>query len=171
MSATAARRDTAATADAVFALLGDGLKSFDQNWKAAKASLQRAYAMLEAERAGDTAKSVVARGGLAPWQMRKSEAFIMANLDRPFTIARLAQEARLSPQHYSRSFRQSFGESPHAYVSARRVERAKHLMLTTTDALSQIALDCGYADQAHFTRRFHDTVGTPPNAWRREAAP
>jgi transcriptional regulator GlxA family with amidase domain len=159
---------TPATSEAVFALLGDGLRAFDRNWEAAKESLQRALAMMEAERTV-VGKIAPARGGLAPWQARKVEAFIDAEVDRPITTADLARQVRLSPQHFSRAFRQSFGTSPHAFVILRRIARAQHQMLTTKDPLSQIALDCGFADQAHFTRHFHGEIGAPPHAWRRQA--
>ncbi|BCW87532.1 HTH-type transcriptional activator RhaR [Alphaproteobacteria bacterium SO-S41] len=155
-----------ATADAVFTLLGNGLNDFDRNWEAAKASLSRAYAMLQAEREVSVPANNIARGGLAPWQKRKIEAFVTARLDVSISTAEMAREARLSPQHFSRAFRQSFGTSPHAYVISRRVAHAQHQMLTTSDTLSQIALDCGFADQAHFTRCFHRHLGAPPHAWR-----
>lgn len=169
MPATTTFRTQDATADAVLALIGAGLSDFDRNWDAARASLTRAYAMLQAERSVGVPANPAMRGGLAPWQKRKVEAFVAARLDRRVSTADLAAEARLSPQHFSRAFRQSFGTSPHAYVVARRVAHARHLMLTTTDALCRIALDCGFADQAHFTRHFHAHAGLPPHAWRRQA--
>jgi transcriptional regulator GlxA family with amidase domain len=49
----------------------------------------------------------------------------------------------------------------------RRVHRAQGLMLTTTESLSQIAVQCGMADQAHFCKLFRRLVGESPNAWRR----
>lgn len=168
MSSTATAGFKAATADAVFALIGAGLNDFDRNWESARASLARAYAMLQAERAAP-ADAAIAQGGLAPWQVKKIEAFVAARLDTAIAIADLAAQVRLSPQHFSRAFRQSFGASPHAWVVGRRVARARHLMLTTTDPLCRIALDCGFSDQAHFTRRFHTEMGLPPNTWRRQA--
>ncbi|WP_225890025.1 helix-turn-helix domain-containing protein [Indioceanicola profundi] len=49
-----------------------------------------------------------------------------------------------------------------------RIERAKHLMLTTDEPLARIALDCGLADQSHLTRLFRTRVGMSPQSWRRE---
>ena len=74
---------------------------------------------------------------------------------------------RLSPAHFSRAFRTSFGCSPLEYVTRRRMERAQGLMLSTDIPLSQIALDCGFADQAHFSRLFRRVVGESPRVWRR----
>ena len=106
-------------------------------------------------------------GGLAPWQKRKIERYLKANLERSIRMEELADKVRLSVSHFCRAFKRSFGDTPHAYVIRLRLELARKLMLATDDPLSQIALSCGLADQAHlsklFRRVFHDT----PNAWRR----
>ena len=75
---------------------------------------------------------------------------------------------QLSTSHFFRAFRQTFGESPHAYIMQRRIRRAQELMLTSRLPLSQVALECGMCDQAHFSRAFRRIVGTNPNAWRRQ---
>ncbi len=85
----------------------------------------------------------------------------------PIRSSELATLVRLSPAHFSRAFRNSFGCSPLEYVTRRRMERAQGLMLSTDTPLSQIALDCGLADQAHFSRLFRRVVGETPRAWRR----
>lgn len=107
------------------------------------------------------------QGGLAPWQKRKIERYLKTNLERSVRMEELAGEVRLSVSHFCRAFKKSFGDTPHAYVIRLRLELARKLMLATDDPLSQIALSCGLADQAHlsklFRRIFHDT----PNAWRR----
>lgn len=106
-------------------------------------------------------------GGLAPWQIRKVTSHIEANLDRAIRSGDLAALLNLTPCHFSRAFRASFGEPPLEYVIRRRMEHAQGLMLSTDAPLSQIALECGLADQAHFSRLFRRTVGDSPNAWRR----
>jgi AraC-like DNA-binding protein len=107
------------------------------------------------------------KGGLAPWQIRKVTAHIEASLDAPIRSSELAAIVRLSPCHFSRVFRNSFGCSPLEYVTRRRMEHAQGLMLSTDAPLCQIALDCGLADQAHFSRLFHRFVGETPRSWRR----
>jgi AraC family transcriptional regulator len=106
-------------------------------------------------------------GGLAPWQQRRIAQFLRENLARGINTRQLAIEAKLSVSHFCRAFKKSFGETPHAYVVRQRLEMAQKLMLDSQAPLSQIALSCGLADQAHlsklFRRLFHDT----PNAWRR----
>lgn len=112
----------------------------------------------------------IPRGGLAPWQVCKVLTHIEAHLGAPITTAELANLVRLSPFYFSRAFRRSFNDSPHAYLMRRRVERAQGLMLTTTTPLAQIAASCGLADQAHFTRLFRRFAGESPGTWRRARA-
>jgi len=134
----------------------------------AAATLQRAQVMLHSA-AGTSAQPSEAgvRGGLAPWQVRRVLAHIEANLETPIRNQDLATLARLSPDHFNVAFRSSVGEAPHGYIIRRRVERAQGLMLSTEKPLSEIALECGLTDQAHFTRLFRRIVGESPAAWRR----
>lgn len=137
----------------------------------AAARLQRAQAMLQSVdgMSPQRAENGVRRG-LAPWQVRKVLAFVEANLGRHMRNKDLAAVARLSEYHFNVTFRDSIGEAPHAYIIRRRVERAQGLMLSTEKTLSDIALECGLADQAHFTRLFRSIVGESPAAWRRARA-
>ena len=110
---------------------------------------------------------LLAKGGLAPWQVRKVSAHIEANVEGAIGVGDLAALARLSVSQFSRAFRQSFGQAPHAYVMCRRVARAQRLMLGDSEPLSQIALAVGLADQAHLSKLFRRYTGETPNAWRR----
>src|SRR6202043_4081253 len=96
------------------------------------------------------------------------QAYIDSNLDRTLHIRNLSAVARRSPAHFSRKFKLAFGESPHAYVMRRRLERACHLMMTSTEPLSEIALSVGFSDQAHLGRLFRQAFGQSPAHWRRE---
>jgi transcriptional regulator GlxA family with amidase domain len=134
----------------------------------AAASLQRAQVMLHsAEGTSLQPADPGVRGGLAPWQVRRVLAHIEANLETPIRNQDLAAIARLSADHFNVAFRSSVGEAPHGYIIRRRVERAQGLMLSTEKPLSEIALECGLTDQAHFTRLFRKIVGESPAAWRR----
>jgi AraC family transcriptional regulator len=73
----------------------------------------------------------------------------------------------LSKCHFSRAFKQTVGSSPMAYVAVRRVERAKLMMTSTGQRLTDIALACGFADQSHLNRYFRRVVGVSPGLWRR----
>jgi len=110
------------------------------------------------------------RQGLAPWQVRRVLAHIDANLDKPIRNKELADIARRSEFHFNVAFRNSVGDSPHEYIIRRRMERAQGLMLSTEAPLSEIAVECGLADQAHLTRLFRRVVGETPAAWRRARA-
>ena len=116
------------------------------------------------------AHTTLARGGLAPWQKRKVRDHIENGLEGSLPVEDLANLVSLSPSHFCRVFKESFGESPHGYITKLRVERAKTLMLTTTESLSQIALACGLADQAHLCRCFRRVTGATPGFWRRSRA-
>ena len=107
------------------------------------------------------------RGGLTPWRLRTVLAHIQANLGTPMRNKDLATVACLSEHRFNVAFRSSLGEAPHGYIIRRRVERAQGLMLSTEKPLTEIALDCGMADQAHFSRLFRKIVGESPSVWRR----
>jgi AraC family transcriptional regulator len=105
--------------------------------------------------------------GLAPWQAREAKLHIELHLTTKITTRELATLVRLSPYHFSRAFRDSFGDPPHRHVLKQRMLRSQELMLTTNWALADIALECGLSDQAHFVKLFRRFVGTTPGAWRR----
>ena len=109
-------------------------------------------------------------GGLAPYVMRRVDSYIDANLHANLRVEDLAAVAKLSDAHFIRAFSVCFGMSPHRYIIRRRIARAQDLMLSTRDPLSQIAVDCGLADQSHLTRLFLKLEGETPAAWRRARA-
>jgi len=121
----------------------------------------------EAEAPAEDKPAGMCVGGLASWQTLRVQSMIEAQLGDRLLIAELAMAVRLSPSHFARAFKRSLGCSPHHYMLKRRVERAKECMRTTTDPLAQIALNCGFADQAHFTRCFKRCEGETPTAWFR----
>jgi AraC family transcriptional regulator len=107
------------------------------------------------------------RGGLAPWQVRCLTAHIDTNLHTTLRCRSLARLAGLSVSHFSRAFKDTFGCPPHMFLARRRVERTQDLMLRSMEPLAQIAAQCGFADQAHFSRVFLQLTGESPAAWRR----
>jgi|SoiMethySBSTD1v2_1073268.scaffolds.fasta_scaffold27700_2 AraC family transcriptional regulator len=133
----------------------------------AEASLHRAAELLREMGEATAAMPEQLGGRLAPWQIRKVSNYVDAHLSRSMSNEDLAALVRLTPSHFGRAFRNSFGEPPHEYVIRRRIERAQGLMLSTAAPLSEIALDCGLADQSHLTRLFRRIAGQTPRAWRR----
>lgn len=106
------------------------------------------------------------KAGLAAWQVRRVTAHIDVHLAGSIRNRDLAAAVKLSCGYFCQAFKESFGSPPHAYIVRRRVERAKTLLEGTDMALSQIALDCGFSDQSHFSRIFRRIAGENPWLWR-----
>jgi AraC family transcriptional regulator len=149
-------------------LLETARRELDGDREAAKASLVQASHILQAEIERCSGANGSARGGLAAWQLLRVRAYIESNLHRTIHIRDLSAVARRSPAHFSRKFKQAVGESPHAYLVRRRLERACHLMMSSAESLSEIALNVGFSDQAHLCRLFRQAFGQSPASWRRE---
>jgi AraC-like DNA-binding protein len=98
---------------------------------------------------------------------RRVLELIEAQLDERLSIDTLAREAGLSPAHFARAFKQTLGESPHRFLLARRLDRARHLIERCGAQLSDVAARSGFADQAHFTRHFKRQFGVTPGALTR----
>jgi AraC-like DNA-binding protein len=80
-----------------------------------------------------------------------------------------ASEACLSPFHFNRLFVRAFGETPHEFVTRRRIEEAKRLLLAGDQRITDICFDVGYESLGSFSTRFHSLTGISPAAFRREA--
>jgi AraC family transcriptional regulator len=107
------------------------------------------------------------RGRLLAWQVRKVRDYIDRHITEQVLVADLCALVQRSEAHFSRSFRGTFGYSPHAFVIRRRIEMAAAYMLKTDMSLSDIALECGFVDQAHLCKHFRVVTGETPAAWRR----
>ena len=107
-----------------------------------------------------------ARGSLCGWQERVVADYIDEHLDEPISLATLAALARLSPFHFARAFKQSFGVPPHRYHTSRRIERAKTLMGDTSCSVTKIAIDIGFTETSSFTRAFRKVAGVTPTEYR-----
>jgi len=107
-------------------------------------------------------------GGLASWQERRAKDLIDSRLGSDLSLEELAGECGLSVAHFARAFRQTVGETPHRWLTQRRVETAQWMLVNTNTPLALIAVECGFADQAHFTSVFTRSTGVSPGAFRRE---
>ena len=157
--------------DTLADLLAMATVALDTDRRAAKSCIQRAAALLGIDLspgADGAAEPSCMQGGLAPWQAKRLRSYIEDKLDSSIRATDLAGVVQLSKSHFFRAFRKTFGESPLTYIMTRRIRRAQELMLTSRLPLSQVALECGMCDQAHFSRAFRRIVGTNPNAWRRQ---
>jgi AraC family transcriptional regulator len=105
--------------------------------------------------------------GLAPWQERRAKAFLLEHLAGDVSLAEVASECALSRGHFSKAFKQSTGQTPHAWLVSRRVEAARRLLAQADLPIAEIAAACGFADQSHLTRVFSAQMGASPARWRR----
>ena len=108
-------------------------------------------------------------GRLSPRQEVRAYELIDARLNGELSVAEIARHCSLSPSRFTVAFRNTTGVTPHRWLTERRVARAKSLLLGGNASLAQIALECGFADQSHFTHVFTATVGASPGEWRRAA--
>lgn len=153
----------------VVRLLETAGQNLPHNDNEAYRCVAKATALLQAECefAATSHRFTKRRDFLPAWKLTRVMAFLDANLDRPIRIEEMAAIAKLSCSHFSRAFRSTVGEPPSAFVIHRRVERAEQLILLTDKPLSQIALECGMADQSHLTKLFRRCYGMSPGKWRR----
>lgn len=159
-----------AVSSVVMRLLVDADEAMDADWVAAKSCIAQATALLQAECDAFAPTEAAARpsvANLAGWQIARVKAYLDQHLETQIRVSTLAGICRLSASYFSKAFKGSFGLTVQDYLHHRRVERAQALMLTTNNMLSQIALDCGFCDQAHLSRMFQRSVGVSPARWRR----
>lgn len=110
-----------------------------------------------------------ARGRLDRRRLFRVLDYIDRHLEGALTLESLASVACLSRFHFARAFKQAVGQSPLRYVIARRLERAKALLIEGDAPLVEIALALRFSSQANFTRAFKQSAGMAPGLYRREA--
>jgi AraC-like DNA-binding protein len=94
--------------------------------------------------------------------------FMQDHLQEEMSRDDVADVACLSPSHFSRVVKQTFGHSFTDLLARMRVERARELLTRTEKSLIQICLDCGFSDQSYFTKVFQKYVGKTPGEYRRQ---
>lgn len=95
--------------------------------------------------------------------------YILKNLDKPLTLAEIASQVFLSPAYLSTRFKQVTGENIAKFIYEKRMQKAKHLLLSTQDQVQSIALRCGYPSPAYFSASFRRYYQKSPRELRREA--
>lgn len=99
--------------------------------------------------------------------MGKAISFMQEHLHEDISRDEVAKEACLSPSHFSRVVKHTFGQSFTELLTQMRVDRAKEMLIRTEKSLIQICLDCGFNDQSYFTKVFQKVTGYPPGEFRR----
>jgi len=84
----------------------------------------------------------------------------------PLDVPTMARAALMSPAHFSRRFREAFGETPYGYLQTRRVERAMALLRRGDLSVTEVCMEVGFTSLGSFTSTFTRLVGTPPGAYR-----
>lgn len=101
-------------------------------------------------------------------EMARLTAFVEDNLHKSISLDELAAQVNVSRFHFCRIFKQSTGTTAFSFVEQCRIRRAQVLIVETNLSLAEVSLAAGFADQSHFTRRFHFHVGCTPAAFARE---
>jgi AraC family transcriptional regulator len=107
------------------------------------------------------------RGGLAAWQQRVVASYIEENVADEIPLATLAQLARLSPYHFSRAFKQTFGMPPHRFHTHRRIERAKSLLRSPGASVTSVGMALGFSEASAFSTAFRKATGMSPTGFQR----
>ena len=94
--------------------------------------------------------------------------FVAKNYGKNIALEDMAAEAALSPFHFSRVFKKTIGHTPHQFLVNYRIEQARKMLLVVDRPMIDIAMACGFSDQAHFSRVFKQIAGTTPNKWRKQ---
>jgi AraC-like DNA-binding protein len=102
------------------------------------------------------------------WMLRARDA-IDRDYAQALDIPALARIALVSEAHFIRTFRATFGETPHRYLQRRRVERAMALLRSTDRSVTDICFAVGFSSLGTFSRTFHDIVGRSPSAFRKQS--
>ena len=102
--------------------------------------------------------------------LRRAKDLVDREFARPLDVPALARVAHASPAHFSRRFKEAFGETPYQYVLTRRVERAQELLRNTPTSVTDICLAAGFQSLGSFSSAFHRVAGMSPTAYRATVA-
>src|SRR6476659_5638334 len=101
--------------------------------------------------------------------LRRARDLIDRDYGEPLDLDAMAGEAGYSRSHFARAFAAAYGETPRAYLTRRRIERAKALLRTANLSVTEICFLVGFASLGSFSSRFRELVGRSPSEYRRDA--
>jgi AraC family transcriptional regulator len=150
------------------------LALMEQAWAASEATGPAANLIVDAAVSGVVGMMLARHGGrvdppprLDDRRLARVVDYVEANLSEPIAAGELAAVAHVSLFHFTRIFRAATGRTPHAYLQARRVERAKAMLRGPTPLIA-VAMACGFSSQSHFGEVFKAQTGATPGQWRRD---
>lgn len=100
-------------------------------------------------------------------QEARAKEMLLAGAAQTRLIEHIAEQCHLSPSYFIYAFRQTTGQTPHRWLKAQRIKQACGLLQHSQRSLADIAIECGFADQSHFTRVFSQVMTVAPGAWRK----
>jgi AraC family transcriptional regulator len=151
----------------VIGLLDKASQHLEHSKEVAQSAIEEATSLLQEQVRPRSRTRGRASGGLLAWQVRKVRNYVDVHISGRVLVADLSALVQLSEGHFSRAFKRTFGIAPHAFVLRRRLKLAARLMLESSASLTDIALRCGFTDQAHLCNQFRQVMGESPAAWRR----
>jgi AraC family transcriptional regulator len=116
---------------------------------------------------GAAKPSSLNKGGLTGLRQKRVCDFIEAHLGENISLAALATEAGLSAHHFGKAFKESFGIAPCRYVANRRIHRAKELLLSDHQSITEIAYALGFCSHSHLSEAFRKATGVTPSDFRK----
>jgi AraC family transcriptional regulator len=114
-----------------------------------------------------TPKLASDENGLSSYTLRQVLDYVRSHLNQDLSIADLAQVAGMSPYYFMRMFKKSMHVTFRQYVIQTRIDRAKELLRSRELSIADIALQCGFTSQSHFTNVFRQSIGSTPRAYQR----
>jgi transcriptional regulator GlxA family with amidase domain len=102
--------------------------------------------------------------------LRAAKDLMDAGYAEPLDLDALARRAGYSRAHFARAFRAAFGETPRAYLTRRRIERAKDLLRSANLTVTEVCFMVGFSSLGSFSSRFRELVGVSPSGYRQRAS-
>jgi AraC family transcriptional regulator len=103
---------------------------------------------------------------LSPAQKRSLADYVRENMASDITVMELAMLVQMSPSHFARVFKASFGVTPYRFVMHERIELAKSMLVDTNLTASQVAMAFGFSSQSHFVKVFRQFTGVTPKQYK-----
>ena len=155
--------------NAVLAAIHDELRESASGWREVIKSLvhQLVVYLLRAHMNLKRSEELeLSRVGIVDRRLRRAIEFMHDHCARELSLAEIAAAAYLSEFHFARLFKKITGATPHAYLGALRIERARKLLAETDLAIIEVGARVGYNSQSHFTKIFREATGITPHAFR-----
>lgn len=110
------------------------------------------------------------RGGFSRKAINRIEEYLRSQLPHQLSLEEIANISGVSKRQFVRAFPASFGETPHRYLLALRLQEAKRLLLESEDSITDISQACGFLNSQHFATRFRRAIGVSPSEFRRNSS-